>query len=616
MPATLKSKLYGCSFAVMPVLQRSVIFIALAACLSPLIAGAQDSFALRIRRELQDTTTLSGRELIPQAFPDSSACAAYLTKLSGRLVREGFLEASVDSVVWMPFAAEVFLHLGPRYHWQRVQIAPRLQDSLRLDGWSWYPATGDPANMTLFDRAASEWIGALGKKGYPFASVRLDSFQVDQGAISALLLADRGPLYRIDSITVDGGLRLRSRFLYRYLDLPPGSPYQTDKLESLSDRLTTLSFLKESRPWDMTRTGTGSALNLHLEPKKSNQMDALVAFLPANSQVGGRLLLAGEAKLDLHNAFGGAERIIANWQQLQVGSPRLQLGFEQPYIFGSRFETDFRFMLFRKDSSFLNLDFRSGVTFMLNPRRKGGVYYQRLSTSLISVDTALVKSTRTLPAFTDVLSDLAGLTITDDRTDRPMNPRKGLSWKIEMSAGIRRIKPNATISALRTDAMGTTFDFGGLYNELRERRPMIRSRFQAAHFLPAGRQAAIKFGLQAGYLMLKDPFRNELFQIGGYRTLRGFDEERIFSSAFGIGTFEFRWLTGATSHFFAFTDVAHAVDRTLHGNPAHNYIGAGLGVRLETRAGILDLAWAAGKRGDEPLDMRQSKIHFGILSVF
>ena len=62
--------------------------------------------------------------------------------------------------------------------------------------------------------------------------------------------------------------------------------------------------------------------------------------------------------------------------------------------------------------------------------------------------------------------------------------------------------------------------------------------------------------------------------------------------------------------------MAHAADRTLVDHPAHNYIGAGLGIRLETRAGILDLAWAVGKRGDQSLDMRQSKIHFGILTVF
>lgn len=600
----------------MPVLQRSVFFIALAACLLPVSAGAQNSFTLKIHRDIRDTAMFPAGQQTALVFSDSVACAAYLTGLSARLIREGFLEASVDSVTWKTAAADALLHLGPRYRWKELRLDPTLDDCLRLDGWTWFPTAGAPADITLFDRAASDWIMGMGKNGYPFASVRLDSFHVDQGSISAHLIAERGPLYRIDSITVDGGLRLRRSFLYRYLDIPPGSLYRTDKLEALSERLASLTFLKESRPWDMIRTGTGSVLNLHLEQKKSNRMDALIAFLPSNSQVGGRLLLAGEANLDLHNAFGGAERIIANWQQLQVGSPRLQIGFEQPYIFGSRFETDFRFMLFRKDSSFLNLDFRTGLTLILDVRRKGGVYYQRLSTTVLSVDTVLVKSTRTLPAFSDVSADLARLSMSDDRTDRPMNPRKGWAWKIETSAGIRRLTPNATITSLQSDATGSPFDFSRLYDGQEQRRPMVRSRLQAAGYVPAGRQAALKFGVQAGYLMLKDPFRNELFQIGGYRTLRGFDEERIFSSVFGIGTFEFRWLTGAASHFFAFTDVARAADRTLPSNPGYNYIGAGLGLRLETRAGILDLAWAAGKRTDQPLDMKQSKIHFGILSVF
>ena len=616
MPGTLKSMLYGCRFAGMPVLQRSVIFLALAGCLSPVLAGAQETFVLKFLRYPGDTTGMPANIHPNTSFRDSAACAVHLNALPGKLIREGYLEASVDSVRWQPSAAEVRLHLGPRYRWGAIRCSTTQKDSLRNDGWSWFPDPGEAADLSRFDQASADWVAMMGTRGFPFASIRLDSLQAERGWISARISVDRGPLYRIDSISIDGGLRLRRSYLHRYLDIPPGSPYRTDRLSVISERLSALPFLKEARPWEITRTGTGAALNLHLEPKKSNRMDALIAFLPSNSQVGGRLLLAGEANLDLHNAFGSAEHILASWQQLQVGSPRLQLGYEHPYIFGSRFESDVRFMLFRKDSSFLNLDFRAGLTFMLTARRKGGVFYQRLSTSLLGVDTMMVKATRALPAFSDVSSDLAGLTLNDDRTDRPMNPRRGLTWKLETSAGIRRLKPNGTITALKRDAAGDPFDFAALYNNEQLKRPMLRSRLQAAAFVPTGRQAALKFGLQAGYLMLKDPFRNELFQIGGYRTLRGFDEERIFSSAFGIGTFEFRWLTGPASHFFAFTDIGHAADRTMPDMQAHTYFGAGLGLRLETRAGILDLAWAAGKRDDQPLDMRQSKIHFGILSLF
>jgi outer membrane protein assembly factor BamA len=610
------SKMNGRSFATMPLAQRSVIFFALTACLWLTDAGAQENFTLRIRSRMQDRMEELTGSIMRSAFSDSTSCAVHIDSLPSRLVRLGFLEASVDSIWWSNTCAEVLLHLGPRYRWRQLRVDSALADSLRNDGWAWFPRAGDLADLSGYDNSAEAWVNAMGTRGFPFASIRLDSLQMTDAYISARLLADRGPLYRIDSITIDGKLKIRTGFLYRYLDIPRGSIYRTDRLAEISGRLSMLPFLQEERPWEIVRTGTGAALNLHLEPKKSNRIDGLIAFLPSNSQVGGKLLMAGEANLDLHNALGTGERLIANWQQLQVGSPRLQMAFEQPYILGSRFEGDVRFMLFRKDSSFLNMDLSIGARYMLTPRRKGGVFYQRMSTTLLTVDTNKVRSARSLPEFIDLSADLAGLSLEDDLTDRPLNPRRGLTWRVNASAGIRKVRQNPVITALKQDASGTPFDFSTLYDPRANRRPVFRARMQSAAFLPIGRQAAVKFGMQGGVVLLKDPFRNELFQIGGYRTLRGFDEERIFSSAFGIGTVEFRWLTGPLSHFFAFTDIGYSADRSLTVPSGNAYGGVGLGLRLETRAGLLDLAYAVGKRDGQALDLRQSKIHFGIVSLF
>jgi hemolysin activation/secretion protein len=58
-----------------------------------------------------------------------------------------------------------------------------------------------------------------------------------------------------------------------------------------------------------------------------------------------------------------------------------------------------------------------------------------------------------------------------------------------------------------------------------------------------------------GVLSSPNIFRNELFQIGGYRLLRGFDEESIFATQYGVGTVEYRFLSGLNSYFFAFADI-------------------------------------------------------------
>jgi hypothetical protein len=46
------------------------------------------------------------------------------------------------------------------------------------------------------------------------------------------------------------------------------------------------------------------------------------------------------------------------------------------------------------------------------------------------------------------------------------------------------------------------------------------------------------------------------------------------------------------------------------------YAGVGVGLALETKSGLFSLAYAAGKNKDLPFNFRESKIHFGFVSLF
>ena len=120
-------------------------------------------------------------------------------------------------------------------------------------------------------------------------------------------------------------------------------------------------------------------------------------------------------------------------------------------------------------------------------------------------------------------------------------------------------------------------------------------------------------------LLLGQPrniFKNELFQIGGYKLLRGFDEESQYLSQFVVGTAEFRYLVGQDSYFYAFTDGGWGRNNSQNTKVSYTYIGTGLGLAFQTKAGIFNLAWAIGKRSDLEFNLRQSKIHFGFASYF
>jgi hemolysin activation/secretion protein len=138
----------------------------------------------------------------------------------------------------------------------------------------------------------------------------------------------------------------------------------------------------------------------------------------------------------------------------------------------------------------------------------------------------------------------------------------------------------------------------------------------AAQYIPTGRATVLKLALAAGWYESGNYFRNELFQIGGFRLLRGFDEESIFARNYAVGTAEYRLLSGKNAYFFGFLDAGYAGYRDEVQSFNNSYIGTGLGLALETKNSIINISWAIGKRNDLPLDLRQSKIHLGFINFF
>ena len=117
---------------------------------------------------------------------------------------------------------------------------------------------------------------------------------------------------------------------------------------------------------------TGSVINLYLKPKKSSQINALIGFLPSSDPLtGNKLLVTGEATINLKNALGNGEIIGLNWQQLQAGSPRLNLLFQRPYLFNSPFGLITSFDLYKKDSSYMKKIINNN--YPLKNKLKGGV---------------------------------------------------------------------------------------------------------------------------------------------------------------------------------------------------------------------------------------------------
>ncbi len=578
---------------------------------------AQQKHKLEIIRV--DKGTVAPAELVdlPAEFKSKGECMDYLEKqLLRQLQSKGYLAASIDSISASDQFTNAFLFLGDPYHWGQITLDTAVSFVNRQFVQKMEGLNGAPVSIQSMLALKEMLLHHYEENGYPFASIRLDSSYFKGASLYARLSANPGPLYTIDSIVVEGKLRIKTAFLERFLDVGDGSIYRKSSLNQVTSKLSTLGFLRETRPWTLNMLGTGSVLNLNLEPRQSSRFNLLAGLMPSNQQLGGKLLLTGEAELDLRNSFGGGEQVYMNWQQLQVESPRLQLGFQKPYLFRSDAGIDFQFNFFRKDSSFLTLNTRIGLSYERNTRQTAKVFFQQFSSNLIEVDTMAVKQSSRLPAYLDLRTSNIGVDFLHQATDYRFNPRKGLDARLGLTAGVRKIVKNTSILSLKTNPQGQPFDYASLYDTVKTSSSQFRLNARSAYYQPIGKQSTLKGGLQLGWLFTEKAYLNELFQVGGINTLRGFDEESLFASQFLIGTLEYRYLIGQNSYLFSFVDGAYIGRKTGVILTRGFYAGAGMGMSFETKSGIFSLAYAAGKRADQPVNFREAKIHFGFVSLF
>ncbi len=108
-----------------------------------------------------------------------------------------------------------------------------------------------------------------------------------------------------------------------------------------------------------------------------------------------------------------------------------------------------------------------------------------------------------------------------------------------------------------------------------------------------------------------DLYRNELYRIGGLKTLRGVNEASILCSSYLIGTLEYRFVFEENANFFLFVDQAWWEDAAQEQLVTDTPRGFGLGTSFETKAGLFSITYALGQQFDNPVHLRGGKVHFG-----
>ena len=529
------------------------------------------------------------------------------------LQSQAYLTASIDSVSRKGNEFQAFLFVGEQYRWATLNTTNIDELLLAKIGFReklYQEKVFDYQQVTELKNAILDYYE---NNGFPFASVKLSNIKIQKDKIEANLSLDKGPLILINSIElVEPIPNISIGYLENYLGIQAGDLYSERKIKAIRERLQELPFIKERQSVRVLFVGNSAKVYLFLDKQKASQFDFLIGFLPQNEETG-RLTLTGNVQLYFQNILGKGELIDIKWQQLRPLTPQLDLRLAYPYILNLPLGADVDFRLYRRDTTYIDINYNLGVQYLFEGGNSIKVFLDNFQTNLLTINRLQIINTRQLPRTLDVFNSTFGLEWQQQNLDYRFNPRKGLSLKLRGGAGIKRIEESNLIASLSD----STFDYSTLYDNIQTRSVQLRLQGDVAYFIPFGSRGTVKIGVQTGGIVTQDSiYQSELYRIGGNQILRGFDEESIFSSLYAIGTIEGRLLTGQNAYLFSFIDFGYLQNQSIGRNITDFPFGFGLGLTLELGAGVLTFSVATGRQLKNPINFQATKIHVGFVSFF
>lgn len=490
------------------------------------------------------------------------------------LQKIGYFTLSIDSIK----ADKVFINKG------------KLYKELWVENNKLFTNTGDFFPTNNLDSILSKLGDEQNAKGFAFHQIHVKSLGIHEGQQRLSLEMVQGEQRRIDRIVSVDYNKISKGYVTHGLGLKIGSLYTDQKLAKASELLNQTKYIAEIRAPQTLFRPDSTIVYIYPERLKSNFFDGILGF---GTDEQGDFKLSGNVQLELNNVFNNLEQIKLNWIGTASKNSTLAIGLRLPYLFKSRVGSETQFKLFKQDSVFVNLN--------LNQR----LFYQFNLHSSIGVN-ALIQNSNYL------LDYESGNATFDDYKKTGF----GLSYQYALPHPFRLMEGKSFLEMQVNSISRKENNFSWTEDVQNEKTDQYEIALKTYRLFELSKKHYLK-----GLLEFKGLFSdnkkysdNELYRIGGFGSLRGFNEESILANHYALGSLEYRFVPNEGFYIALFTDYAMLENKRI--DVSTNFLSFGTGLSFLTGLGIFNLSYAVGKTANTSFDFKESKIHFGIVSQF
>ena len=407
----------------------------------------------------------------------------------------------------------------------------------------------------------------LDNQGKSFSKVQLKNIQIKNKTLFADLKINPSEKRTIQKVIIKGYENFPTSFLKNYFRIKPSTIFNQKKMEEISSNSKNLPFIEEIKPPEVLFTKDSTQLFVYISKKQNNSIDGIVNF---SSKENGGVLFNGMLDVRFQNIINTGERFEIFWNSIGEERQEFKITTEIPYIFNSIISPEIAFSIYKQDSTFLNTNFKANLKFSLDSFYKLGIQYESESSENLEQ-----LATNNIETFSN---NFYGIYFSYTKPRNDVFYLDKFHFDINPALGKRK----------------TSNDFTNQF----------KIKTTLSYIWDINPRNSLYIRNETGYLNSDTYLTNELFRIGGANSIRGFNEQSIFTESYTFFNIEFRILTNSRSYIYSITDFG----RFSSQNEQKSIVGFGIGYLFNTKNSQININLAAGKNNSNTIDFKQVKL--------
>ncbi|MFD0989891.1 hypothetical protein ACFQ1R_07275 [Mariniflexile jejuense] len=530
-----------------------------------------------------ETTIINSYEY-NKTHPNYSAIKNEIDSLQKTLLKAGYIENELNQIAKLNdsvFLAQ--LHLKNKYEFIHIYY-----DNLQVDS-KLLNIVSDKVFDTYFVIAFNTIETTLNlinlkisEKGFPFSKLKLSNIEItDTNYLKANLITTSTKQKRlISDIIIKGYEKFPRSYLKYYLKIKSQQTLNLNEIKIKTERLSNLRFASEVKPPEVLFSKDSTTLYLYLQKTRSNTFDGFLGF--GTNEDTNKIQFDGYLNLNLTNNLNYGESFRLLYKSDENDQKTFETNLSLPYLFKSPIGFDVSLRIFKKDSTFNTVNQAVKLHYQISPKHKVYAGVQSIqSNNLLNTNTSLTvfdyKTNYTTLAY-EFLNPQSSSYIF------PINSK----FYIETNLG-NRIQTN-----------------------IKEKQSQIS--IDAFKIFNLNAKNSLFFRLNSAFLTSNNYLENELFRFGGINSIRGFEENSIYASLFGLINTEYRYQLNNYMYVHTIIDTAYFENKIT--NNQEKLIGFGFGFGVLTNSGLLKFNFANSKIENTPFKLSNYKIHLSLTANF